>query len=92
MDTKHSKTSIFENILYIRTDIRNFQSLPVFAERLSTVQLSVVADNAELNLALSSQLRVFGSFRAFSAKKQSQSSRFRRKCGVRLIVVGENAE
>ncbi len=54
--------------------------------------LSVVAENAELNLALSSQLCVFGSFWAFSAKKRSHTSRFWRMHGVKLIVVGENAE
>jgi hypothetical protein len=47
----------------------------------------------KLNLALSSELCIFGSFLAFSAKKRSQTSRFRRKRRVKkLIVVGENAE
>jgi hypothetical protein len=44
--------------------------------------LSVVAENAELNLALSSKLCVFGSF----------LERFRRKSGDKLRVFGENAE
>ncbi len=54
--------------------------------------LSIVTKNAGLNLALSSKLCVFGSLLAFSAKTQNQTSRFRRKRGVKLIVVGENAE
>jgi hypothetical protein len=32
IDTKCSPANIFENILQIRTDIRSFQSLAVFAE------------------------------------------------------------
>jgi hypothetical protein len=32
IDTKRSPANIFENILQIRTDIRSFRSLAVFAE------------------------------------------------------------
>jgi hypothetical protein len=32
IDTKRSQANIFENILQIRTDIRSFRSLTVFAE------------------------------------------------------------
>jgi hypothetical protein len=32
IDTKHNTTNIFENPLQIRPDIRNYRSLPVFAD------------------------------------------------------------
>jgi hypothetical protein len=33
IDTKHSKTDFFENLIRIRPDIQNFRSsLPIFAE------------------------------------------------------------
>ncbi len=54
--------------------------------------LSIVAKIAELNLALSSELCVFGLFWAFLTKKRSQTSHFPQKHRVKLIVVSENAE
>ncbi len=53
IDTIRNTVNIFENILKIRTDIRSFRSLPVFADSVKA-WLSVVAENAELNSALSS--------------------------------------
>ncbi len=81
MDKQYSIISIFKNIFQIHPDFESIDHSLFSTKACGKAECCRQKHEVKLTVVLSSKLHVFGSYRAFLAKKW-----------VKLSVFGENAE